>query len=48
MPCLWLSRVFRSPADFRLALLLDAIRWPETAPRTENPLDFATLTRRHS
>lgn len=30
--CYWLSRVFRNPADFRLALLLDALKWPETAP----------------
>lgn len=48
MTCYWLSRRFRNPDDYTLAYFLDAMRWPETAPRTENPLDFATLTRRHS
>ena len=46
MTCYWLSRIFRSPADFRLALFADGLRWPETAPRTDNPLNFATLNQR--
>ena len=43
MTCAYLSRVFRSPADYRYALLADSLRWPETAPRTLAPVSFASL-----
>lgn len=47
MTCYWLSRHFRNPDDYKLAYLLDSFRWPETAPRTDTPLDFAALLHRH-
>lgn len=46
-PTYWLARHFRHRYEYKTALLLDALRWPETEPRTDNPVDFATLTRRH-
>lgn len=39
----WLARRFRWTFEYRATLLADALRWPETAPRTDNPLDFADL-----
>lgn len=47
MTCYWLSRRFRNPDDYKLAYFLDAIRWPETAPRTDTPTDFRSLLHRH-
>lgn len=42
-----LARYFPSTTAYRLALLLDALRWPEqNIPRTSNPLDFAALMAR--
>ena len=46
MTCAYLSRRFSNPADYRYALFADGLRWPETAPRTDNPLNFATLNQR--
>lgn len=45
-PTYWLARVFRFTEEYRATLLLDSFRWPETAPRTDNPTDFRTLTQR--
>jgi len=47
-PSFWLARRFAFVEDYRAALLLDAFRWPETAPRTSAPVDFAALLRRPS
>lgn len=44
--CYWLSRVFRYTFEYRATLLADGLRWPETAPRTDNPVDFASLLHR--
>lgn len=44
----WLSRHFRYTHEYRATLVVDALRWPEDRiPRTDNPLDFATLIHRH-
>ena len=46
MTCYWLARRFRWRVDYLRTLFFDAMRWPETAPRTDNPLNFATLNQR--
>lgn len=45
-PLPWLARRFRYTYEYRAALFADGLRWPETAPRTDTPLDFADLQQR--
>lgn len=39
-PSYWLAKRFRWTYEYRLALMADALRWPETAPRTTHPVAF--------
>ena len=39
-PTYWLARRFRWRVDYLRTLFFDAMRWPETAPRTSHPVSF--------